>query len=531
MNKTKYLILLSTILFFACTHSDLTGTTEMENGMAQSDPSTSSSTTSSTDSIASSGNGKSSNSEMSSETANSSSSKKETSSSSEKEATSSSSSGGNGGNGGHGGIAFPPHMGCKPAPLTQIQSYGVVDAFIAKRVEMLVAQGLSNEAAKDSATEELYRELGLDSLFQDRPRITDEQLEYTLFYLYKNKENADENELSPTIVEDFADGGLKPENYCINDKPFASLDRLPYEYLNLGCAIGDEVSNALAILRNIWRKCSNMPYCNESVGDSIYTIGSDHYVCENGSWITLEMLGKEMNGIICTENGTRTTGIGQTNNELTYVCYDEYWRSIQNTSYLSAEEFFNPNFEYGTFTDSRDGHVYKTTVYNGQTWLAQDIDYYDSSDSLFVKQSVCTKLLNQGKREASANAYCDGASRFYTVNVSKKVCPEGWRLPTKEDWNHIEGMEYSQALTYFPKLYVIGSFMQGKGRAATDELGLSLKMNGVVAPYGDVMSLTGYNTFWLEEGVYAMNGDLFTNYANVDPREKGEYVPVRCIKK
>ena len=86
-------------------------------------------------------------------------------------------------------------------------------------------------------------------------------------------------------------------------------------------------------------------------------------------------------------------------------------------------------------------------------------------------------------------------------------------------------------MTYFPKLYVIGSFMQGKGRAATDELGLSLKMNGVVAPYGDVMSLTGYNTFWLEEGVYAMNGDLFTNYANVDPREKGEYVPVRCIKK
>ena len=525
MTKTKYLILLSTILFFACTHSDLTGTTEMENGMAQGDPSTSSSTTSSTDSIASSGNGKSSNSEMSSETANSSSSKKETSSSSEKEATSSSSSGGNGGNGSHGGIAFPPRTSCKPAPLTQIQSYGVIDAFISKRVETLVAQGLENKAAKDSATEELYRELGLDTLFQDRPRITDEQLEYTLFYLYKKDKS--EVELSPAIVDDFADGVLDPENYCINDKPFASLDRLPYDYLNLGCAIGDEVSNALAILRNIWRKCSDMPYCNESVGDSIYTIGSDHFVCENSSWITLEMQNKELNGEICTENGARTVGVDKT----TYICYDGHWRSIQNTSFVPAEEFFNPDFEYGTFTDSRDGHVYKTTVYNGQTWLAQDMDYYDSSDSLFVKESMCTKLLNYGEHDASENAYCDGASRFYTVNVSKKVCPEGWRLPTKEDWNHIESMSFNQASSYFPKLYVIGSFMEGKGNDATDELGLSLKMNGVIEPYGDVMSLTTYNTFWLEEGVYARNGEHFSNYANLDTREKGEFVPVRCIKK
>ena len=42
-----------------------------------------------------------------------------------------------------------------------------MDAFIAKRVTALEEQGLENAAAKDSATEELFRELGLDTLFYD----------------------------------------------------------------------------------------------------------------------------------------------------------------------------------------------------------------------------------------------------------------------------------------------------------------------------------------------------------------------------
>ena len=225
----------------------------------------------------------------------------------------------------------------------------------------------------------------------------------------KNKED---------LVDDFADGTLEADNYCINQVPYAALDGYPMLFMPLGCFISTpEINNPLAIMRNIWRKCNGMPYCNASVGDTMITLGKDHFVCEEGSWVTLEMLGKEKNGVICTNNGDRVVVRGNDNNDMTYICLDSFWRAISNTASLPAEYFLNPDFEYGTFEDPRDGHVYKTTVYEGKTWLAQDIDYYDKDDPLFVNQSKCAKVAEHKKHDPSENAYCDGASRFYRTKA------------------------------------------------------------------------------------------------------------------
>ena len=395
-----------------------------------------------------------------------------------------------------------------------------MDAFIAKRVTALEEQGLENAAAKDSATEELFRELGLDTLFYDStmfgylPGFSDYMVEYTLYYLYKHPLYSDE--LSPKLVDDFADGVLEPENYCIDSIPYASLDGLPFEYLPLGCIYSeDEVALPLAILRNIWRKCAAMPYCDKSVGDTVITIGKDHFVCENGSWVTLEMQGKELNGTLCTENGAKISSNG------IHVCHEGFWYLVDRTAFLPAEYFFNPDYDYGTFTDPRDGHVYKTTVFNGQTWLAQDMDYYDSSDTLFVNQSLCVKLLENGRADAVGSEYCDGASRFYTENVSKKVCPNGWRLPSKEDLSSMAEMGSEEWRALYGKITVGG----------TDEFGLSLRTDGILGPYGDYIS-GWYNCFWLEEGIYARNSPNYVDISGVTAVhvENGEFVPVRCIK-
>ncbi|MBQ2558985.1 MAG: hypothetical protein II565_00075 [Fibrobacter sp.] len=434
------------------------------------------------------------------------------------------------------GIHVPPPKGCKPSPLVKQATYGVMDAFIAKRVTALEEQGLENAAAKDSATEELFRELGLDTLFYDStmfgylPGFSDYMVEYTLYYLYKHPLYSDE--LSPKLVDDFADGVLEPENYCIDSIPYASLDGLPFEYLPLGCIYSeDEVALPLAILRNIWRKCAAMPYCDKSVGDTVITIGKDHFVCENGSWVTLEMQGKELNGTLCTENGAKISSNG------IHVCHEGFWYDIDQSAFMPAEYFFNPDFEYGTFTDSRDGHVYKTTVYNGQTWLAQDIDYYDSSDTLFVNQSLCAKVVEKSakdprynrKQHPSENEYCDGASRFYTVNVSKKVCPDGWRLPTKDDLKEFTEKDGDEWRAFAKKIFV--RIMSDD--SDSDIFGLSLRTDGLVEPYGGRMSLSPYNIFWLEEGVYVRNGIFESDVSGAfsDSRENGEFVAVRCIKK
>ena len=542
MSQLRYLFLACSITFFACSEK-IAGTWEEENTLAINSSSSDIITASSSSIIANSSAESSS-----SGTAESSSSEKPTSSSSvEKQSSSSkdivSSSS-------QGGIHIPPpNVACVAAAPTKIVSYGVVDAFIEKRVETLEEQGLDRDSAKSIAEEELYRELGLDSLFQDIPWITDEQLEYTLFYLYGEKNSQNEEILKPALVEDFADGTLKPSNYCINDTSFARLDKLPFEFMPLGCGYPDAyVNHPIAILRNIWRKCANMPYCNDNVGDTIITIGKDHFVCEDSSWQTLEMLGKEMNGIICTENGTRikTKEHPRDSKESTFICYENYWINIKSSVTLPAEYFFNPNFEYGSFTDPRDGHVYKTTVFNGQTWLAQDIDYYDSSDTLFTKQSLCPQIPDFKNIDENKNKYCDGTSRFYSIKASKKACPEGWRLPTMEDWSFIENMDNSKLIDFLPKLFVIGSYVSGT-RDATDEFGLSLRASSYIDYFLNRISSQEYNNyFWLEEDTFVVtetyksvlrdfwqSPDTFAFAGEPEPnyKEKRKFIPVRCIKK
>ena len=535
MNMKRYLIALGAILLFACSQSsDVTGTTEMENTMAQGDSSSSESllssetemSSSSQEPSISSGTEKSSSSEkVKSSSSSTPSSSGNVKSSSSEEVSSSSS-----------GIDIPPPVGCRPAPLVEQATYGVLDNFISKRVEALEGQGLENGAAKDSATEELFRELGLDMLFYDSlmfgdyPGFVDYMLEYTLYYLYKDR--YDSRTLSLALVEDFADGVLEPENFCIDSIPYASLDKLPFEFMPLGCAYSEEeISHPLAIMRNIWRKCAAMPYCDESVGDTVITIGKDHFICEDGSWVTMEMANREKGGLLCTENGAKTFSNG------VYVCHEGIWYNIDHSAFMPAEYFFNPDFDYGTFTDPRDGHVYKTTVYNGQTWLAQDIDYYDSSDTLFVNQSLCAKVVYKSeqdprynrKQNPSENEYCDGASRFYTVNVSKKACPDGWRLPTKEDLKEFTEKDNAEWRAFAKKIFV----NLVSEDPDSDVFGLSLRLDGYVDPYGSRQTLSQYNIFWLEEGIYVRNDSYKSDVSGiaVDTRENGAFVAVRCIKK
>ena len=62
--------------------------------------------------------------------------------------------------------------------------------------------------------------------------------------------------------------------------------------------------------------------------------------------------------------------------------------------------------EPGSFTDPRDGHVYKTGTVTDETWIAEDIVY--------------------------------GGESLYGWDDAQKACPEGWRLPSAEDLNGIQ---------------------------------------------------------------------------------------------
>ena len=80
-----------------------------------------------------------------------------------------------------------------------------------------------------------------------------------------------------------------------------------------------------------------------------------------------------------------------------------------------------PVFE--TFTDPRDGQVYKVKDINGVKWFVQNLNY------ALEEGSICYDRDDEN---------CKAYGRLYTQETAKTVCPDGSRLATDDDWKMLE---------------------------------------------------------------------------------------------
>jgi len=79
------------------------------------------------------------------------------------------------------------------------------------------------------------------------------------------------------------------------------------------------------------------------------------------------------------------------------------------------------NSDPDTLIDKRDGQKYRTVVIGGTRWMAQNLNYRaDSSWCYENRADSCAKY-----------------GRLYYWDAARKVCPKGYHLPSKEEWDRL----------------------------------------------------------------------------------------------
>ena len=77
-------------------------------------------------------------------------------------------------------------------------------------------------------------------------------------------------------------------------------------------------------------------------------------------------------------------------------------------------------------TDSRDNKVYRIVTIKNQVWMAENLDYADSSQTPSLNgNSWCFNDESQN---------CAVTGRLYTWAAAIQICPDGWHLPTDKEW-------------------------------------------------------------------------------------------------
>lgn len=258
-----------------------------------------------------------------------------------------------------------------------------------------------------------------------------------------------------------------------------------------------------------------------------------YYVCHDGKWT-------EFFNMPCDTDNKRVKLINEkVNTKFTeYICYNKTWRpTYEWHADYPAEYYFNPEIEYGRFEDPRDQHVYRTIVFKGKTWVAENMKYEGPFVADFAKPTACLE------------DDCKNVGRFYSFDVAGEVCPDGWRLPDSSD---VKDLGYNPA--DFMKLY---SQLGGTGSSysAPDTYGMSFILSGRIPGGVDPYELPwqGYSTFlWMNPtkdgkrlalnlgtgkaemlwyGTIQVGADVKKDDRLASLLSSRTYMSVRCIKK
>ena len=211
-----------------------------------------------------------------------------------------------------------------------------------------------------------------------------------------------------------------------------------------------------------------------------------------------------------------------------------------------------------TVTDI-DGNVYQTVKIGDQWWMAENLRVarYRNKDPIpIVTDSVCWACLSTGAcciygNETSPEPSYGRLYNWYAVKCPRGLAPEGWHVPTDEEWKSLEmylGMSQSMADTEYYRGTNQGGMLKGTGNSlwkvpnagATNEYGFSALPGGgrsavTIQGIGKFVYRGEIATFWSSTQKNAHNAWFrILSYERADiyrlSSDKQLGFAVRCVK-
>lgn len=183
--------------------------------------------------------------------------------------------------------------------------------------------------------------------------------------------------------------------------------------------------------------------------------------------------------------------------------------------------------EYGTLADSRDGKSYKTVKIGSLTWMAENLNFDNSATATgSIDSSFCYDGIP---------ANCEKYGRLYQEYAATAVCPEGWRLPTADDWRDLVNTAKSEFGDDNGSLRAVGEWENsifGDNITATNASGFSALPAGYRAKTGECDGEGSKAYFWGEDNMNHYAWILSNQYdMEKESMQRGYYAyAVRCVK-
>jgi uncharacterized protein (TIGR02145 family) len=192
-----------------------------------------------------------------------------------------------------------------------------------------------------------------------------------------------------------------------------------------------------------------------------------------------------------------------------------------------------PELTSGTFTDSRDAHVYKWVKIGTQIWMAENLAYNTEGGSWVYNDDI-SNLATYGRLYNWPTAMSGAVSSSLVPSGVQGVCPSGWHLPSDNESTILLDFLGGES-TSGGKLKESGTIhWLSPNPDATDESGFTALPGGWYN--SGVFNDVGSEGFWWSStdgsvaGAYARSLRYYTAYVYQNSGNKGSGYSVRCVK-